>query len=51
MDCVAQVIFNALPQCPSSYCVVPEGIHTPPPPPRAVRRATEISRGGGSKRR
>ena len=32
MDCDAQIIFNALPQCPSSHCVVPEGIHTPPPP-------------------
>ena len=42
MDCVAQIIFNALPQCPSSHCVVPEGIHTPP-----FRRATEISIGGG----
>ena len=33
MDCDAQIIFNALPQCPSSHCVVPEGIHTPPPLP------------------
>ena len=32
-DCIAQIIFNALPQCPSSHCVVPEGIHTTPPPP------------------
>ena len=31
MDCDAQIIFNALPQCLSSHCVVPEGIHTPPP--------------------
>ena len=31
MHCIAQIIFNALPQCPSSHCVVPEGIHTPPP--------------------
>ena len=32
MDCIAQIIFNALPQCPSSHCVVPEDIHTTPPP-------------------
>ena len=47
MDCDAQIIFNALPQCLSSHCVVPEGIHTPPPP---FRRAGEISRGRGDPR-
>ena len=40
------LIYN--PEVLSIYCVVPENIHTPPFPPR---KATEILRVGGSKRR